>query len=575
MPQTAYETSLKAAARARCVRRSGHPSLPSAGSSLRAPLLWLLLPHLGGIACASCLPGPFRHPVPLLLGGLIAAGTGCWVTWWTRFNRPGWLLGSIVIAGLAGGAGSLLLREPPTRWSGPPREVTVDLEIAEVFADAPTARTWRGLGLVRSATGPAAPLSGQCLYFSASRRFSLPPMRTGRYEVNGVVQLRADASGLAPGFDHYLAGRGIELTLTRARVSREIAPPGRTARFLAAAAARCESILRHGVERHRAEVGIYLGMLLGERAALSQEVHDAFTRSGTFHVFVVAGLHVGIIAEAIFCVLAALRLPPRVAAAAGLALLWTYVEITGGGLPAHRAFTMIAFLRGARVLRQPGNPLAALALAAFVTVLWDPHQLFSAGFQLSYPVVTALVVMGGPLGESWKHAWSPWRSLPEADWGWHRRFVTDLGKRVLGGLATSATALIASVPVMIADFGVLSPGSLLANLAVIPMAATVISAGFASLVCGFAGLFALSSLFNHAAVLTIRAMTALVGRAAGLPGVAVVASFAADWLGPATLALVLAAMLHGASRRWRPEAGGFWPPVAALALAVILGVNFG
>jgi hypothetical protein len=34
-------------------------------------------------------------------------------------------------------------------------------------------------------------------------------------------------------------------------------------------------------------------------------------------------------------------------------------------------------------------------------------------------------------------------------------------------------------------------------------------------------------------------------------------------------------MLAGASVRWRPRWGGYWPPVAVLALILMFGVKFG
>jgi len=284
---------------------------------------------------------------------------------------------------------------------------------------------------------------------------------------------------------------------------------------------------------------------------------------------------VGVIASAIIGVLQFLRMPRRPAVIAGLAVLWLYVQVTGAGLPARRAFLMIAFMQGARVFRRPRNSLAALCLAALVTLLLDPQQLFNAGFQMSYSVVTALVVMGAPLSRRWEAAWRPWRDLPEANWGWFRSGVTSIGQEALGALAISWVALLASTPSMIGNFGLVSPGSLVANLVVIPLAMAVISAGFASLVAGLLFLPPLSLVFNHAAVLLIKVMAVLVALGARFPGVYFPAHFAHPWMAPAALVLVLGTMLLGASLRWRREAGGFWPPVLALVLAVFLGVKFG
>ena len=57
----------------------------------------------------------------------------------------------------------------------------------------------------------------------------------------------------------------------------------------------------------------------------------------------IAGLHIGVIAGAIISLLLLLRVPRRTALLAGLAVLALYVGVTGAGLPARRAFVMIAF----------------------------------------------------------------------------------------------------------------------------------------------------------------------------------------------------------------------------------------
>ena len=548
--------------------------MPSPGAALRAPLLWLLLPYMAGVALADAWP-----PARSLLIGVALAAAGIAVAG-AAANRPGRpvlaVLSRLALAAAGTGCGyvSLAMRQPPPPAGFAPREAVVVLEIDQLFPSAPDRKTANGLGRIVAAGPRVAEAGGRAVYFSALKKVGVPPATGGQYLARGVLQVRPPP-GAATGFDRYLAGRGLRLELGRVHLVRLVRPPGPVAAFRERARHRLEDILRRGVERHGDAVAIYLGMLLGEKSAVDPSQQDAFRHSGTFHIFVVAGLHVGVIALAIDSLLLLLRVPRRPGAIAGLALLWLYVEVTGAGLPARRALVMIAFLHGARVFRVPGNALAALTLSALVTLLADPAELFDAGFQMSYTVVAALVVMGAPLSRRWEAAWRPWHDLPEADHGRIRTWILAGGRKGLGLLAISWVAFLASTASMIGNFGLLSPGSLLANLAVIPLAMFAISAGFTSLVAGLAHFGGVSSLYNHAAIVLIRVMQFLVVHGAGLPGVYVPAQFAQPWMAPATLVLVLAAMFAGASLRWRRSAGGFWPPAAVLLLAVLLGVKFG
>ena len=90
-----------------------------------------------------------------------------------------------------------------------------------------------------------------------------------------------------------------------------------------------------------------------------------------------------------------------------------------------------------RVLQLPANPLAALSGAALVTLLLDPLQLFSTGFQISYAVVAALILLGRPLAEHWVSRWQPFQLLPQPQWRWWHRLIDASGRSLASTLALS------------------------------------------------------------------------------------------------------------------------------------------
>lgn len=578
----AGETSLKAAGNAARLgqlprrAKAQFSQMPSPATHLRAPLLWLLLPLMAGLIAAKLWPAPASGLRPLIAGaGLLsvtAAGLALSPARWARF---GWGV-SLSLAGALGGFALLHatvpeLHEPLNR---PPREVTVTIEVRQIFPPAPSARSLTGLARITAASEGDRELLGRRVYFSAIRRISVPPQRSGRYTVRGVIEpLPPDTTGT--GFNDYLENLGIRQRLSRAQIMAEVRPPGWFQRFCATAENRLEGILSRGLEKHPQTRSLYLAMLLGEKAVLSAEQQNAFMRSGTFHIFSISGLHVGVIAGAIYGFFNLLRLPRRPAVAASIVVLWLYVQITGAGSPAERALVMIAFLLASRIFRLPGNGLAALTAAALVTLLRDPVQLFSTGFQMSYTVVAALVVMGVPLGEKWLAAWRPFALLPKVSWRWWQYTVDWCGRKLLGAGAASWVAFLASTPSGIGYFQLFSPGSLVANLVIIPLSSLAMVAGFVSLLTGLLGLDWLSITFNSAAALTLIVMDWLARHGTGLPGVYFPARFAAGWMAPAALGLMTAVMLAGVSGHWSRRRGGYWPPVALLALILIFWVRFG
>ncbi len=543
---------------------------------LRAPLLWLLFPFMGGLTAARLWPAPPFH-LGWILGGAVASSVlACGLAWkQTRPGCCGWM--ACLIAAIAPGAFAWLhFREPQLhQWGNePPREITLTLRIDQIFPGSPQARSISGLATISTASTADTRLVGRRVYFSALRKVSLPPQRSGNYVIRGVIE-PLPRNPVEASFEDYLENLGIRQKLSRARILSEASPPTRFRYFCSQTADRLEKILSLGVERHPDIRSLYLAMLLGEKAVLSPDQQNAFMRSGTFHIFSISGLHVGVIALALHSVLQLLRIPRKATVALALVILWFYLEVTGINSPAVRSFLMIGFLLGSRTFHLPGNPLAALAAAALLTLLIDPMQLFSAGFQMSYAVVTALVVMGLPLTDRILARWRPYAVLPRPNWKWHHHFVNWLGRQLLGSCSAGWVAFIASTPSGIGYFRLFSPGSLVANLIIVPLSSLAIVSGFLSLVTGLLGVTSLSALFNSSAAITIAGMDWLTQHGTRLPWVYFDAQFVKPWLSGTCLVALLGIMFLGLARGWSRRFGGYWPPVALVVLMLIFGVKFG
>jgi competence protein ComEC len=552
--------------------------MSSPATHLRAPLLWLLVPFAAGIGAARLCPLPSCGLSPLLLGAGALAALAAVAGWRDRAaSRIVWS-GALAAAAALAGFAHLHAREPGwhLREGRPPREATLTVRVTRVYPAAAKSRSVAGIGEIVAAAYPGVEgaMVGRRVYFSAIRRVSVAPRASGRYDIRGVID-ELDPEPADHGFDAYLADLGVGHRILRARILREVAPPGAGAAALARVHSRLAVVLRLGLEHEPGIASIYAGMLLGEKANLSPEQQAAFLRSGTFHLFSISGLHVGVIAAAIQGVLWLLRVPRRAAGVACLAVLGAYVAVTGASPPAIRALLMIACLLASQLCRLPGNALSALAASALLILLFDPVQLFGIGFQMSYTVVAALVLMGAPLAEKWTAAWRPFALLPRGDWRWRHHAIAWLGRHVLGGAAGCWVAFLASTPAGIDSFRLFSPGSLAANLVVIPLSSLAIIAGLLSLLSGLAGCLPWAVLFNSAAGVILLAIDALLRHGTQLPGACFPATFRYDWLSAAAPPLLLGVMLAGRAGRWSRRYGGFWPPVAVLGAILLAGVRFG
>lgn len=545
--------------------------MPHRSLGHRAPLLWLVLPFIGGLIVGKVSA---LTAVPLLLGIAAAAvAVAAWASW--RCSRIWGLAVSLAMA-CAGAASYALHRARLPAWDAlPPREARLTLQVDRVFLQA-DARRATGLATLVRAEEHLRELTGQRVYFSLTLRSGqAAPIRSAVVTAVGVlVTLPRDPP--ANSFDGYLAGAGINFRLTRGRIVAEERPPRTYYQFCSAAAERCHAILGLGIAEKRPTLAALLrAMMLGAAHELSDEQHTLFMQSGTMHLFAISGLNIGVISGSLQALLLLLRLPAWLRFILGTALLWFFVDITGAAPSAVRAFAMAVFLHAAFVFHRPANVLAGLVASAFLVLLVSPLQVFSASFLMSYAIVLALLVLGLPLAETWLARWTPWRDLPKPTWQWWQHALDaawrTLAAAVAIGLATTLVSLLTGVQF----FGLLTPGALVANLVLIPAAMVVTLGGFAALLCGLLGFSLGAVVCNHAAALMLLIIEWLVRQSVRLPGAFVPAQFEATWTGAVALSALMVALVYGYATGWKRERGGWWPPFAIVALTLAFGVKFG
>ena len=235
------------------------------------------------------------------------------------------------------------------------------------------------------------------------------------------MRLRAPERYRDPGawqYADYLLDQGISATASvpsaKLRAIANAAPPPFSAtlqcRIFAAqswAAARLSAYTRstpnHGLPRLLRltpdDAGMLNAMLFGDRSRLTQTLRAGFERTGSFHLFVVSGMHVALLAGLIFWLARKLRLRDWLATLLTLTLISAYALLTGFGVPVQLALLMTAVFLLARLLTRERNTLNALGAAALAVLIWLPHALFEASFQMTFLAIVAIAGIAMPLGE--------------------------------------------------------------------------------------------------------------------------------------------------------------------------------
>lgn len=219
------------------------------------------------------------------------------------------------------------------------------------------------------------------------------------------------------------------------------------------------------------DAGLLLGLLLGQRAEIDEDLKDAFQTTGTIHLLVISGFNVGLIAGLCELLLRLLGMPWRLRLVGSAIALGGYCVLTGLQPPVARATLMAWVVLGAYALDRIISWPNTLALAALVILVVNPTQLFDPGFQLSFGAVLSLLVFTSRWSARLERLG---RRMHPA---WLRRYVA---------LSLSATAAIwvGLSPVLAWYFNLVSPVSMLANLLLTPLISALVLVGTTLLACG-------------------------------------------------------------------------------------------
>src|SRR6266851_39374 len=234
--------------------------------------------------------------------------------------------------------------------------------------------------------------------------------------------------------------------------------------------------------------GVLRAMLLGERSFVDRTESTNFQKTGVFHVLVIAGLHVGALAFALYWICRKLRFTPVWRAVFTLTLLFSYVAVVEQRAPVLRA-TLIAaivvlggfFFRRLDLLNSTGlaAPWLEKTVQPYVRALrgWREvtrnaaHEPRAAQFRIDLRSVARWIGSRVPQQLS--------KTAEDSLAG-----GLSLTLRVWELLAITLALQFGMLPLMARDFHRITLSGPLVNLAAVPLTGVVVPLGFLALATG-------------------------------------------------------------------------------------------
>ena len=459
------------------------------------PLLLCAIAFALGIGGATAGGEPWSITVGLGGGGLLLIGVGLWHTHRSLVNLgPLLQIVGLLVVVCALGAGRFLvwqaphpesLRTVPDRLLNPPVEVQIAGTVENPVVTAGTAtRFVLQADTVYTATDTLAIRDRIQVRWQpspwADTLASFPNVEAGaRWTMRGRLDHPPPPRNPAD-FDYgaYLQNNGIHWTLrvgTPNQVHRHVpAPPGYT-RTVHRARNKVADYLESHLQNPTAR-SVQQALLLGDRSDISREHRMHFADTGLMHLLAVSGLHVLLVGLVVYQLLRPLLMRLNISrqrvdlirAVCTVALLCTYMVLTGLRPSVVRATVMATILIGGHIAQRSYATLNALGAAALILLWMRPTALYDPGFQLSFAAVTGIVLFNSRLIEA----------LPSVlTRGTLTSNITQL-------VTVSAAATLGTMPFLLVHFGFVSMAGLVLNVIAIPLTGLALAAGICTVVAG-------------------------------------------------------------------------------------------
>lgn len=221
-------------------------------------------------------------------------------------------------------------------------------------------------------------------------------------------------------------------------------------------------------------------VLFGAREQLDADHVEGYFVTGSVHLLAISGLHVGILAYAVWLGLQVLPISRRTVLLTVTIFVVAYAFLTDARPPVVRAAVLVSSFCLSRWTARPTHWLNTLSLAGLIVLAINPTHLFQAGAQLSFLAVGSLAATS-----RWflrKPEEDPLDRLVRQSRPWMVRFAKSGVQRAWRLFLMGTIIWIACLPLVMLKFHLVSPIALLLNPILIPLMGFALVAGLIAVI---------------------------------------------------------------------------------------------
>ncbi|MCG8524414.1 MAG: ComEC family competence protein, partial [Pseudomonadales bacterium] len=218
-------------------------------------------------------------------------------------------------------------------------------------------------------------------------------------------------------------------------------------------------------------LGILKPLLLGDWRDTDPDMTEQFRHVGLSHILSISGAHLAILLGFAWILGLYIFKHPKHVAIFILIVLACYLFVLPLRVPIVRAAIMAACLCFGQISGRSIRGINAWALAAIISLTYNPMDLFSPGFQLSFAIVATMLLFTQKISN---YICPPVYSAKTNI----AKIKHTVLKAMADYLAVSVIAFATALPIVAWHFELISPVAILLSIVAIPFLIVILALGF-------------------------------------------------------------------------------------------------
>lgn len=206
---------------------------------------------------------------------------------------------------------------------------------------------------------------------------------------------------------------------------------------------------------------LLLGILIGERDNIQEDIIESFRTANLSHILAVSGAHTSYIILGITYLISKSKTPKRIGYIITIINLLIFIIITGAGYSVVRACIMAIVVIGAKICYRKENFFTSICISLIIILIQNPFAINDIGLKLSFMGTAGIVIFNKSITNFF--------------------IKLKIKQKIAEALSVTFSAQLMIMPITILNFNTISLTFFISNILASPLLGIIIIFGFISI----------------------------------------------------------------------------------------------